>query len=71
MSFCPLLSKESKLVNCRKDCSFYCENNQCAIKNLGNTDSKVSIDTLHKDIDTLSDQVYNLYQSIDNYLMKL
>ena len=37
MKFCPFLSINSNnLENCKSNCALYADNNECALKNLGN-----------------------------------
>lgn len=59
MKFCPLRSNAEQIIDCSENCAFYLEKEQqCAVQ------------ALHKDIDCLSDQVYSLYDTVDNYIRR-
>ena len=66
MKFCPFISDSTQYRDCSEDCALFADNKQCAIKNLGNADSKTTFDTIHKDIDALSDQVCRIATHCSN-----
>ena len=38
MKICPFRSTAEKEVPCSTECALYCENSECAIKNMGSAD---------------------------------
>ena len=51
MKICPLRSTADKEVLCSVDCALYCENHECAIKNIGSADLKETIDEFEENLD--------------------
>ena len=64
MSFCPFRSAPEKEVACICDCALYV-NGVCAIRNIGSVDAKDALQTIHEDIDELSNQVYKVHNKLD------
>ena len=43
MKFCPFLSNSNDgFFNCSSECALYADNNECALKNLGNVKTEKS-----------------------------
>lgn len=60
MKFCPLRSTAEKTVECSHDCAFFAENEECAIKNLGNVSINNLVDSIKESLDDIHSEIYEL-----------
>ena len=60
MKFCPLRSTAEKEVPCSNSCALYAENEQCALKNIGNMDIIELDSTIRTCTDSLNYELRNM-----------
>ena len=60
MKFCPLRSTDEKEVECSKDCAFFADNKQCAVKNIGNMSINSLEESINKNLLDISNEIFEL-----------
>ena len=70
MKLCPFSSNAAgSPKTCGPNCALYAFNG-CSLKNLANIDSKRAFDTLHKDMEDLKKQLFELTDKVDDLVRK-
>lgn len=58
--FCPFRSTAEKEIACSENCALFTQNNQCAIKNIGNVDFEDLQHTIHNGLQDIKSELYEV-----------